>query len=160
MVHAVIHHWATTRKGERMNIKPYVSVDSLQFAVSTKEDCVALYGEPKVIRKNREGATEFHYNEIILRFDTKDDTFRECTLLPYANATLNEIEVTWDHDFLNELCKADGAPRESFGFIVFGKLGIAVTGIHDNDESQLAITVFCKCDLDEFLRGSNTFSMN
>jgi hypothetical protein len=33
-------------------------------------------------------------------------------------------------------------PYEDVGYIIFYKLGIAVTGFHDNDESQKAITIF------------------
>ena len=43
-----------------MKVEPYKSVGSLNFGESKREDCVAHYGQPKVIRTNVEGAEEFH----------------------------------------------------------------------------------------------------
>jgi hypothetical protein len=40
--------------------------------------------------------------------------------------------------------KADANPYESYGFIIFDKIGVAVTGYHDNDKSQRALTVYKK----------------
>jgi hypothetical protein len=42
----------------------------------------------------------------------------------------------------------------STGFIVLQRFGIAVTGIHDNDESQLAVTAFTKGELNNWLAKS------
>ena len=140
-----------------MRIEPYEGVDSLRFDKSSQSDVIALYGEPTTIRRNRSGAVELHYNDLIARFDPDNDTLREITLLPYVKTTINGLEVTWDHTFLQKLCKSDTAPRDAYGYIVFTKFGVAVTGIHDNDESQLAITLFSKRDLDEFVRGSTPF---
>lgn len=36
--------------------------------------------------------------------------------------------------------------EERYGFVVLHSLGIAITGIHDGDESQMAITVFSPGD--------------
>lgn len=141
-----------------MQIHPYEGFDSIRFNKSSKSDVIAIYGQPTTIRKNRNGASEFHYKDFVLRFDSASETFRECTLLPYAKAIISGVEVTWADTFLLELCKLDAAPWNAYGFIIFAKLGIAVTGIHDNDESQMAITLFDRCDLDEFLRGSTTFA--
>ena len=140
-----------------MQIDPYDSVDSLRFGNSKKSDCVTLYGEPKTIRTNRYGFAEYHYDDFILRFDPITETLRECTLLPFKDATVGGIKVTWDRRFLTAACQADGDALESYGFIVLRKLGIAITGIHDDDESQLAITAFTEGDFDEFLENADPF---
>jgi hypothetical protein len=142
-----------------MKLLPYQGIDSLRFNVSTQSDAIALYGAPATDRKNRNNVTELHYKDFILRFAPITETLRECTSLPYAKATINNVDVTWDDTFLRQLCKLDDAPRDASGFIVFPALGLAVTGIHDQDESQLAITLFDRSDLEEFVRGSAPFMM-
>jgi hypothetical protein len=41
-----------------------------------------------------------------------------------------------------------------YGVIVLQRLGIAVAGIHDDDESQLAVTAFTKDELNIWLAKS------
>ncbi len=43
---------------------------------------------------------------------------------------------------LQALIAEDGSPYTYLGFIVLMKLGFTLTGFHDNDRSQLAITMF------------------
>jgi hypothetical protein len=140
-----------------MIIQPYMSFDVLRLGESTKFDCVARFGDPSRICTNPEGAEELHYPDFILRIDPKQRTLRECTLLPYATATIAGIDVTWDKEFLARACALDGSPRDVFGFIVLREFGVAVTGIHDNDASQLAITVFSEGDFDKLLEDSKPF---
>ncbi|HUT12617.1 MAG TPA: hypothetical protein VMY42_19125 [Thermoguttaceae bacterium] len=140
-----------------MRIVPYRSFGKLQFGDSTREDCVASYGEPKNIRTNREGAEEYHYEGFIVRFNAKTNVVRECTLLPRAICTIEGIAVTWDPDFLRKACEHDGDPKDVYGFIVLKRLGIAITGIHDWDESQLAVTAFSEGDFDDLLAEASPF---
>ena len=78
-------------------------------------------------------------------------------MLPRTKAVIAGINVTWDQAFLRKACEKDGSPRDVYGFIVLTKLGIAVTGIHDDDESQLAVTVFEKGAFDSLLKDSSKF---
>jgi hypothetical protein len=142
-----------------MKIRPYECIDSLRFGESTKADCIALYGQPKNVRKNRYNVEEYRYDDFTLRFDLTNNTLRECTLLPCKDAVLGSIPVTWDRDFLVAACNEDGNPVEANGFIVMLKLGIAVTGIHDNDDSQLAVTAFSKGVFDDVLVGAKAFDV-
>ncbi len=134
-----------------MIVEPYKSFGPLNFGESTREDCMAQFGTPKQIRKNREGAEEYHYDEFIIRFDSVTNTVRECTLLPWAKASIAGFDITWDRAFIKNAYNFDQSPQNVYGFIVFNRLGIAVTGIHDHDDSQLAITAFSKGDFDELL---------
>jgi len=140
-----------------MRIVPYRSFGMLHFGDSTREDCVASYGEPKSIRKNREGVEEYHYEEFIVRFDAKTNAVRECTLLPRAICTIEGIGVTWDQEFLHKVCDHDADPKDVHGYIVLKRLGIAITGIHDRDESQLAVTAFSEGDFDDLLAEAPPF---
>jgi hypothetical protein len=141
----------------KIQITPYVSFGALMFNKTTKDECVLLLGEPLNKRTNRKGAEEYEYQQFIVRFNTATPTVRECTLLPYTNASIDEITVTWDKTFLRQACEKDSSPRDVYGFIVFNRLGIAVTGIHDDDESQLAITAFSKGEFDDLLLKSSPY---
>lgn len=147
------------RDSEAMKIHSYQGVDSLRFGESTKADCVSLYGQPQNVRKNRYGVEEYHYDDFVLRFNPTDGTLRECTLLPHKNAVLGQIPVTWDRRFLIAACNEDASPMETYGFIVMINLGIAVTGIHDGDDSQLAVTVFSKGLFDGVLVDAKPFDV-
>jgi hypothetical protein len=131
-----------------MNIEPYKSIGLLRFSESNREECTLCYGLPQAVRKNREGIEEFHYEKFIVRFDPLTNTVRECTLLPRTIAKVGDISITWNRAFLRAVCDRDGTPMDVYGFIVLRKLGIAVTGIHDDDESQLAVTAFSKGNFD------------
>lgn len=143
-----------------MKIEPFISIDSLFFGESTRKDCISLYGKPINIRTNREGIEEFHYDEFIIRFNPLSNTLRECTLLPEATATIHGINVTWDRVFLREACELDGNPVEVYGFVVMQSLGVAVTGIHDDDRSQLAVTVFSKGEFDSLMGDATPFCLS
>ncbi len=140
-----------------MVIIPYKSFGPLKVGHTSREECEQLLGLPIQARANRKGILELHYDQYIIRFDPSSHTVRECTLLPRANATIDGIQVTWNKSFLRRLFEKDGSPMNAYGFIVFNRLGIAVTGIHDDDESQLAITAFSEGDFDLLLKESVPF---
>lgn len=138
-----------------MRIEPYERIGGLRFREATERDCITAFGPPPTKRTNRNAECEYHYDGHIVRFDTATGRFCELTLLPYTNATIHHagqaLRVTWDRVFLRQLCDLDGAPVEAYGFLIFPRLGVTITGLHDGDEPQLAITVFARGDFDEFL---------
>jgi hypothetical protein len=142
-----------------MRIEPYKSFGPLLFGRSTRDDCISLLGEPRKVLRNREGVTEFHYDGYIVRFDKATDKVRECTLLARTRAQIGDIDVTWDRQFLQKACERDGSPKDVYGFIVLSNLGVAVAGIHDGDESQLAVTAFSEGDFDDLLAESAPFTL-
>ena len=142
-----------------MMIEPFVSIETLQFGKNTADECIALYGDPNNIRDSREGVQEYDYSTFILRFDPTSHTLCECTLLPGAEARIGSLDVTWERECLRKACEYDGNVVDAFGFIVVPSLGIAVTGIHDDDPSQVGITVFPRCDLDEWTSEGSSFDV-
>lgn len=140
-----------------IDVNSYVSFGTLRFGESSQDDCVASYGAPVETRKNHEGLEEFHYEGFVIRFDRDTNLVRECTLLPTTPAKVGGIDLTWDKSFLKRACEHDGDAKDVYGFIVLRNLGIAVTGIHDGDESQLAVTAFSKGDFDDLLSEGATF---
>lgn len=54
------------------------------------------------------------------------------------------------------LLRADPAPLERLGFLVFNRLCVTTTGYHDDDESQRALTVYPPGKWDELLGKATT----
>jgi len=71
-------------------------------------------------------------------------------LLPGCEATINNQLVVWTEGFLHWLASKDNELVDVLGYIVSIRLGIAVTGFHDGDETQKAIHAFKKGDWDVF----------
>lgn len=141
-----------------MQIIPYKSVGELEFGID-KDQCLKLLGDPNSSRFNRKGFEELEYNGLIVRIDPVSHKVCECTLLPRTIGNIDGIEITWDKVFLAKACQLDGSALDIYGFIVLRKLGIAVTGIHDDDRAQLAITVFSEGAFDNLLVRGRPFIM-
>lgn len=143
-----------------IEITPYSEFGKLRFDKTTKDECIRLMGNPAKKRMNRGGVEEYDYEQFIVRFHPKTLSVQECTLLPFADAIIDGIAVTWNKEFLRMVCEKDQDPRESYGFIVLFRMGIALTGIHDDDESQLSVTAFAKGLFDDLLPLSRQFDFS
>ena len=130
-------------------IESYKSIAGLSFDTD-EADVIAKLGSPVRRSENRERELELHFTGFILRFDSKTGGLRECTLLPPSEGTINGLAVSWTTDFLDWMLTIDRDMVEVLGFVVSLKLGIAVTGFHDGESSQLAIHAFRKGDWDMF----------
>lgn len=133
-----------------INIIPYESIGSIRFEMKI-EEIIDLLGKPKSVEKSK------HSDEVVLRYPpptfhrigVSNIGVHEVSLLPTHEVKIFNINIFEETDSFYKLCKLDGNPRASFGFIIFSNLGIAVTGLHDNDESQRAVTAFRKGYWDE-----------
>ena len=56
--------------------------------------------------------------------------------------------------------RIDGNPKEFVGFIVLLTLGIAFTGFHDGEVSQIAVSLFAKGGYDELKPKMKDFVLN
>jgi len=121
----------------------------MTFGMST-EQLSELLGEPTLIRKNSKlGETDVRFRRI--RTAISDHGLVEVGLIPEERPTLRGIDIFNHPNALNRLNALDGTSREILGFLVFPKLGITVTGLHDGDSSQLAITAFVQGRWDRYL---------
>ena len=146
-------------KDRSLVIHGYASVNGVPFGAS-KAELLTAFGEPIRERFNHQHEMELHYPGFILRLRNGRDEFREATLIPFAKATINGLWVRWDMSFFRAMCEMDGNPREDHGFIVLNRLGLALTGFHDDDKAQLAITCFSSGDWDRFIAKSRPFDLN
>jgi hypothetical protein len=131
-----------------MNAVPYRSIDGLCFG-ATQEDAENIFGSGLFSKQNRDGELEVHFDDKVLRFSASDGRFRECTIPRGVELLLDGVPVDWSSSSLVELCRMDGAPFEYFGTIVLFNLGIAVTGLAQEEESDRSLTFFRRGDWDE-----------
>ncbi|BEV71367.1 hypothetical protein THUN1379_08490 [Paludibacterium sp. THUN1379] len=141
-----------------IEVKSYQSINCIDFD-SEQTYVISLFGAPDCRSINREKEVKFHFRDFILRFDANSGGLRECTLLPGCNAKVNGYSVEWFDGFLNWLALEDGDLKEVYGFVLSLKLGLAVTGFHDGDESQKAIHAFRHGDWDMFLGEMKPFKL-
>ncbi|QSX37100.1 hypothetical protein [Shewanella sedimentimangrovi] len=141
-----------------MKVVTYISFGPIKFGMSEAEVFNSL-GKPICTRTNNENELEYHYNGFIVRFDAVSKKVREGTFLPKESGMLqvNDISLDWQGDVLKELCRIDGDPHEFYGYIVLFNLGVCLTGFHDGDDAQKAISAFRKGDWDQFKRDMAAF---
>ena len=136
---------------EKMKIVTYKSFGSINFGMSENE-VIKQLGNPSYTRTNNERELEYHYDDVIVRYDAASRFVREVTLLPKASGEfqINDMVLDWHDDFFKTLCQVDGEPYETYGVIVLFNLGITLTGFHDGDESQKSLSAFSLGDWDMF----------
>lgn len=88
------------------------------------------------------GEEAFVYEASFARVVLREDSAVEVALWPIANATFRGRALFGDAEVWREIVAADGDARLSFGFLVMRNLGLTLTGFHDDDRSQLAVTAF------------------
>jgi ribosomal protein S18 acetylase RimI-like enzyme len=122
-------------------IEPYASVGPVRFGAS-EDQVQAVLGEPRSSSKSERNPDErsVWYRDARVSFDA--DGVAEISLAPPSTVTLGGYNLFEDGDAWRKLCALDGAPGEVVGFLVLKNLGVALTGLHDGDESQLAVTAF------------------
>lgn len=141
-----------------LNIDAYKRINGFSIESGNALSAVEVFGEPDIIKKTRLGKVEYVYNgNMYLRFSGDRDYFLECTISPGCDAKINDIFVTWDINFLRQLYVKNGGAKIAYGYIIFNNLGVAVTGVHDMDDSQKAVTIFGKNELNEFISGSEDY---
>ena len=130
-------------------IEPGVGVRPILFGMTPGDVRNALGMKPEWIdttpigkRKMREDYPEF----IGVDYDNNDQVY-SVSFSPLGKVELRfgSVNLFDDEAGINPITvflKADPSPYESYGFIIFDKIGVAVTGYHNDDKSQRAITVY------------------
>src|SRR5258708_4872101 len=126
-----------------LQIVPYQSVGPIRFGASSDEVTKVL-GAPDRIDKNHRGEPDYQYAGFSVRLSAKDLTVVEVGLTPEVDVRLGDVGIFTSPSAFEELIAQDGAPFEYVGFIILLNLGITLTGFHDNDPVQKAVTAFAK----------------
>jgi hypothetical protein len=127
----------------------YTGPKPLLFGM-TKEQAEALVGHPLTIRPNNLGEQDASYKTFSIRYSKDSGSLVEVGFSPNANVDICGLKPFEQPNAWLELLRQDTAPYECLGFIVLLNLGITLTGFHDNDLSQRAITAFNVGRWDDF----------
>lgn len=125
------------------NVFPKIGVENVRFG-SGPDEAKKEFGVPSSESATRTGHLELGYPGLILRYDKEQGALCEVTLVPEEDVAwlLDGRAVTWDRSFLYALCAASNRPEQWVGFVVLRDLGLAFSGFEEDDEGQLALTVF------------------
>lgn len=139
-----------------IQIVPYQAIGSLSLGVSKEPDCIESHGAP-VLRRVRRESVELHFDNVIFRFDAESGVLFEATILPPTKVLIAGLVFDWSSKSLRMLSRLDEMPLLIHGFVVMKDLGIAITGVHDDDKSQRALTVFKAGAFDPLMNAATKF---
>lgn len=122
---------------------PYEGAGSIKFGMSRKE-AVAILGTPSSTTITTIGEFEDDWGLITLRYDVASETVAEIAFHPDSGIEFGGKQLYNEKELTRFLSSKDDSPYECFGFIVFLEIGIAITGFHDGDFDERAITAFKK----------------
>jgi len=138
------------------SIHPYEGASPITFEM-TAAAVEALLGPPDVVRLNELGERDELRGKISVRYSSVDNKVVEIAFVPGVAVSLHGCSLFEAQDLVDFLLNLDPYPLEFVGFLIFLRLGITVTGFHDQDEAQKAITVFREGRWDEFRREAQVF---
>ena len=118
---------------------PYVSVGTIKFGM-TNEEVDKMQGKADSISVDGKGEVEEDRGNISIRYDDEgvaEIAFSSGCFLEYDGCNLNKLD-----NLVQFLMKRDRKPFECLGFLIFKGLGLAISGYHDGDDEQKAITAF------------------
>jgi hypothetical protein len=124
-----------------MIIHPYEGVGSVHFRMNASQVEGAL-GTPRLVTKNRRKETVLYFDGLSITLSGYG--VEEVELLPETRPSIKDIDIFSHENALSILCRMDGSPQVCYGTIVFLKLGISISGLHDANESQRSTTAFSK----------------
>lgn len=145
----------------QFEIQPYSGVGDLRFGMN-HVTIEKLIGTPIANEKGFSGeTTEYRRdNGLLTTYALNEDALVE------VGFSRNILELEFDGDriftdppkeIFRKLVNLDGNPYESVGFIVLLNLGITLTGFHDDDIYQRAVTVFTRGRWDGLLQKLKPF---
>jgi hypothetical protein len=140
------------------DIISYVGAMPLQFGM-TKDQVEKLVGAPLRMTVNRLGETNAQYESFSVRYSQTDKSLVEIGFSPSAKVTVGGTDLFETPGNFRQLLQHDSCPYEYVGFIILLDLGITLTGFHDNDSSQLAITAFTRGRWDHLKSKFTKFQM-
>ena len=98
--------------------------------------------EPKNEGSRLQNEEAFRYEDAHARVVMLDGRSVEVSVDPPARVLFEGKPLFGNSSVWRDLVKADGDAREVLGFIVLPRLGLTLTGFHDGDSGQLAVTAF------------------
>lgn len=128
---------------QSFEIVSYIGAKPLLFGM-TEDQVKAVVGHPKRMTTNGLGEPDALYNSFSIRYSKQDKTLVEIGFSDDATVTIRGVNPFSQKNAFRDLLREDSCPYEYYGFIILLDLGITLTGFHDNDPDQLAITAFTR----------------
>jgi hypothetical protein len=124
-------------------IQPYIGAGPVAFGM-TVEDVKRTLGPPERITSNWRKDVMYDYpaHDLVVGFHRAALTVDHLGFGPRANVQYKDMRLFSDPAAFEWLLKEDGLPLERVGFVFLLRLGIALTGFHQWDESGKTISVF------------------
>lgn len=143
-------------------IFPYVGAGPITFGMSP-ERVESILGLPELVERNHLNQRVEH--RAFMNVGYSNDGGLALNHIGFGRQMIGvrygDLKIFVDDVDLvvQALCTDDGAPGVYLGFLVLANLGLALTGFHDNDRSQLAITLFPKGAWDNRLSKVRPFTL-
>jgi hypothetical protein len=138
-------------------IIPFVGVGELRFGMTPTEiaDILGVPLSKDVGRNYYEERVEYRScADVVVSYDKNSNTAAEFGFgqtIRELSYMKQKIFLMPELDALRLLIDRDSNPYESVGFVIFPNLGISMTGFHDNDPDEKAVSVSEKGRLDRIL---------
>ena len=139
-------------------LAPYYSVGPLRFSM-TKDDVSSILGKPDSIFKNGRNEFVFTFNSIGVEavFSLQSELLVEVSFRDKGNLVVAGINIFNCKNALNHLLAQDANPLEYVGILFLPKLGLTLSGFHNEDDR--VITALCKGRIDHLLPKFAKFCM-
>lgn len=121
--------------------EPYCGALPIKFGMAP-EDVAMELGKPTRVTTNWLGELDQSWGSVSVRYSKEQGVAVEIALLPSTKLLFGDIDLFRCDNPIGILMQHDSIPYESLGFIVFMELGMTITGFHDRDDAQRAITMF------------------
>jgi len=123
---------------------PYVGASSARFGM-TPVEVGCIWGAPETVDRTFAGTRREYRNatRVGVSYDSEVRAV-EFAFVPGCRVVLQGVSVFECADPLESLVRLDAEPFTSFGFVVFLRIGVTLTGYHDHDTSQRALCLFAR----------------
>jgi hypothetical protein len=128
---------------QTFEIVSYVGPKPLLFGM-TQNEAQCTVGPPLKTSVNNLGERNSQYESFSIRYSPQSGALVEVGFSSDANVTIHGVELFRHPEAFPTLLQEDSCPFEYFGFVILLDLGITLTGFHDHDVSQRAITAFTR----------------
>src|SRR5260221_9649143 len=124
-------------------IVSYVGAKPLLFGM-TEAQAESLVGRPLRTDLNNLDERNAQYKSFSIRYSSQNGALLEVGFSSAAKVMIWGVDLFRDVEAFPKILGGDSCPYGYHGFIVLLDLGITLTGFHDNDMSQRAVTAFAR----------------
>ena len=116
--------------------------DPIRIGMRRAEIDAALAEQPRTDHAAEREEQAFVYRDGCVRVVMRGDRAVELAISPPVQASFRGAPLFGHPATWRDIVAADGDAKEALGFIVLLRLRLTLTGFHDDDRAQLAITAF------------------